>query len=328
MKLFSVIKIIAVFIIVLALVFIWQYSYKDTLPHFLFWQTNFPTSEDLCQIYIFGEDNIWTTGCEGKLFRSLDSGDIWEEKDLPDSDDLAISDIFFNDNTAGWIIRGSGSILKTADGGKNWTEISPVIENRKVKTVWFLGDSELIIAGGAEDNEGKAFLNRSIDGGENWSDFTYEFPGFRKLFFIGDKKGLGVTEDGLVMTDDTGKSWRRTLMSNGLNTVFFRNNTFGWTGNSKNSFLLTSDGGETWKKVDFGNFNGLNSIFFNDPEEGWAVGNDGLVLYTSDGGKSWLRLETGVSENFKSIKFLHSDLGLICGDNGALIKVEAEKSIF
>ena len=55
----------------------------------------------------------------------------------------------------------------------------------------------------------------------------------------------------------------------------------------------STDGGDTWTKVDSGVSRTLCAISFLDPRNGWAAGHGAIILRTEDGGKSWQHQFTG-----------------------------------
>ncbi len=85
------------------------------------------------------------------FYKTYDGGITWQSKYIPGFDQR-FSDICFSDTLTGWIIAPKGKILKTVDGGENWTyqlsqstsylsAITSLTENEG----WIVGENGLIL---------------------------------------------------------------------------------------------------------------------------------------------------------------------------------------
>jgi photosystem II stability/assembly factor-like uncharacterized protein len=98
----------------------------------------------------------------------------------------------------------------------------------------------------------------SADGGEHWSlKPVSEHP--RSLFFLDDKTGWMVTDEGIWFTADSGENWKKI-----------------------------SDQKKPDRKLQPAPQGGLIlRVWFLDPQHGFAVGLQKTVLETHDGGRNW-----------------------------------------
>ena len=96
--------------------------------------------------------------------------------------------------------------------------------------------------------KGKPVALRSLDNGKTWSLSPLKHHG-RSAFFLSDRLGWVVTEDGLARTSDCGGVWERVGREMGLARVWFRDEALGWAVGAPKKALTTRDGGRTWTKL-------------------------------------------------------------------------------
>lgn len=186
-------------------------------------------------------------------------------------------DIYFVNPETGWAVDGGGQIIKTTDGGQNWTQ-QFLDSNLYFRSVEFLNE-QVGYAGTLANGNPNAQLLKTTDGGDSWTDITGNFP----------TNVQGIC--GISVVD--------------ANTVFITGIFFG------SAYVMKStDGGATWQYMSMlGQANGLVDIFFKDANEGFAVGQSApgtglraVVLGTTDGGSSWNILATGNHDDQRSWK--------------------------
>ncbi|MEK6289727.1 MAG: YCF48-related protein [Acidobacteriota bacterium] len=165
-----------------------------------------------------------------------------------------------------------GVIVRTTDGGQNWTDTPIDIPKMHIPTL-------------------NAIHFISPD--------------------VGWAVGVDSGEDGVVVkTTDGGSSWTATRISQKQvpTAVFFVDADNGWMGaatpppgedeglGGPSALLTTTDGGLTWQT----RYNlpiSIYRVFFFDKMNGWASGSKGVIYNTSDGGLTWntqrTEIETG-----------------------------------
>jgi photosystem II stability/assembly factor-like uncharacterized protein len=229
--------------------------------------------------------------------------------------DLKLTDVFFVNDTMGWVSGANGTLLKTADGGNSWTAVlggDPASKDDEIRDLRFLDAAH----GWAVKGRGK--LLRTSDG-ENWEQFgslggAYAFY-YDYTFLSPDTAVQLIKErDEIAISRDGGKTWKLVLAGcqvdaevDGLarklscrrKSLFFLSPTLGFaigaTIPGKYMVLFrTLDGGENWTQQvipDVGHPDESffwQGIAFNDENTGFAILPRGeKFLATSDGGKTW-----------------------------------------
>ena len=103
---------------------------------------------------------------------------------------------------------------------------------------------------------------------------------------------VAVGERGIILlSDDSGKSWRQVAVPTRANLtgVCFLAEGRGWAVGHDSTVLRTGDGGATWEVVNFApeEETPLLDVWCVDDEHGFAVGAYGTFLVTPDGGETW-----------------------------------------
>ncbi len=76
-------------------------------------------------IYFVNKDTGWGAG-SGHIVYSSDGGNSWIDQYT--STTYRLTDISFIDSKIGWVVGGQGTILKTVNGGINWTTLTTDVE--------------------------------------------------------------------------------------------------------------------------------------------------------------------------------------------------------
>ncbi len=126
---------------------------------------------------------------------------------------------FLNSNT-GWVCTGNGYVVKTTNGGTNWTAI-PVQPDRNFLAIHFFDINTGFVIGT------KNF--KTTNGGSNWTQFSFPviLSLYNSLSFIDNSTGWVCGNSGHVFkTTDAGNSWvqQNSGTSIQLNSIFFLNN--------------------------------------------------------------------------------------------------------
>jgi serine/threonine protein kinase len=275
------------------------------------------------------------------IFHSQDGGNTWVEQNSPTQ--LSLESISFINRYTGFISGGNyfvdrtskGVILKTTDGGQNWSvvfETVPVINSIDFvdeKVGWAAGEDFNEANGG----NGSTFIISTTDGGNNWQskDVSNLAHGLKSIFFGDRNNGWAVGQGGsIIATSDGGKTWspQHSGTIAWLYSVYFIDSRNGWAAGACFSYdcgrdygvvLATKDGGKTWAYQSI-NALDLRSIYFVNSLEGWTVGPAGSIFHTIDGGSLWEQVPPITSEWINSIYFLDIKHGWACGDNGIILK--------
>ena len=207
----------------------------------------------------------------------------------PDVTSPALIQIAFQDTNNGWGIASNGrdSILRTADGGATWHNVTPAGLNGTLAISFFLDTTTgWVSISGADPTSGT--LYHTTDGGVTWTSTTVPFSG------------------GSIKFVDPNHGWELVGLSAAMS-------------HEAVAIFRTNDGGMTWSQVFIndpsassssdslplvGDKNGIAAL---DASHGWVTGaqpsEDSIYIYsTQDGGTTWT----------------HQDLTLPIGYKGAM----------
>ncbi len=238
----------------------------------------------------------------------------------------------FDQNTA-LAVGGTGTVMKTTDGGLNWH-----VQHNAGGTASFLisvcfvpqGGTDTGWAVGADLFEGGGIILKTTDGGSTWSPQASGTTSFlTSVYFIsenGTDTGWVVGGDGTILkTTDGGSTWsaQASGTTEGLNSVFFMDADTGWAVGDFGTILKTTDGGNEWYAQFGGTTEDLYSVHFipsGGTITGWAVGASGTILKTTDGGDNWSEEYSGTENNLLSVYFIGPDTGWAVGVSGTILK--------
>jgi photosystem II stability/assembly factor-like uncharacterized protein len=240
-----------------------------------------------------------------------------------------LESVYFVDTQTGWAL-GRETILKTGDGGANWTAQNSGMSEWllsvyciDVNTAWAVGP-------------GGTILN-TTDGGMNWIPQNSGLPdgSLYSIYFTDANVGWAVGYDyssengqqGVILnTTDGGGSWSSQIIENTetLASVYFVTSNTGWAvgwGDNPQGFgylpkiLKTVDSGTTWVPQSAGEMSDrLTSVHFIDETTGWTVGTNGTILNTSDGGANWITQTSNTRANLEAVSFADAQNGLAVGE--------------
>lgn len=226
----------------------------------------------------------------------------------------------------GWSVGaasdGSGSIVRSTDGGASWTRqglgqianvdmqgVAAVDEN----TAWVVGDTD-----------GYATIYRTTDGGTTWnrkgSAATLPDSDAYKITTWGRDSAWVVGPGSILHTADGGESWTNQcpadFSTNALQGVWTPDGQTIWVGGKPQLdpvsgqtyalILKSTDGGQSWARQTgqgttspLRHWDHVNGITAVDGLHAWAEGggHDGqpsnVMLRTTDGGETWTAHEGG-----------------------------------
>ena len=265
-----------------------------------------------------------------------------------------------NDST-GYIVGYSGTILKTRDGGYSWSKQVSGTHNA-MHSVYFIDENTGYAAGeygtilkttngGAEWQDispgiseallsihfpdplsgfasGGAFISTS-DGGNSWPFYQeHHDDWFKCVHFLNKYQGFAATYSGLILrTVNGGQDWY--LMNNTarmINAIFFLDDSTGYAvgENVYNQALImkTNDRGATWISQHFVFSWALSSVHFPNRDTGYAVGSNGMIFKTVNGGQSWTDLWYETPQWLNAVAFTDGNHGIIAATGGLILKTE------
>lgn len=299
-------------------------------------EINSPTDAFLHALFFTDSLSGWVGGDSGQVFFTTDGGANWVQQQT--NTDSKIEDIFFIDENQGWAIGWNEEtppigteILKTTDGGLNWSVENFRENNVFLASIYFL-DS---LNGWSGGFPGK--LIYTTDGGTVWADAKIDSGGFSHFPVIGYKFfnsqygfacGGAIDIAGVVWkTTNGGATWAATGVSPEptRDLHFFDSlNVLGVGGDPEffgASIVRTTDAGDTWVHTELGFFGVATSLAFRTPTEGWApLSFTQTIIYSTDSGESWIQIPTPGNSAIYEIDFTDSLTGYGVGFGGKIIK--------
>lgn len=209
-----------------------------------------------------------------------------------------LQDVEFINGMNGWAVGSDGLILQTTDGGKTWMQT--IIEMERQVYFWnvyFRDESVGFITGT------RGTILKTTDGGQTWE--------FKEA----------INESRLDREGNPAVLRRRLI------DAWMVDEQTGYMVGENDTFIKTTDGGETWtgtgKRVAVGNTrNNFERIHFASPTTGWIVGSFGTILRTTDGGETWENQDASVDNNLKGIDFVDENTGWVAGQEGVILHTQ------
>ncbi|HEY9113689.1 MAG TPA: YCF48-related protein [Bacteroidales bacterium] len=215
----------------------------------------------------FVDDSIGFILSVSNLFKTIDAGTSWTQLEVNPSTGLPHNMHFINENI-GYLVGYSISqhkalILKTIDGGINWTQ--QIAGNLPLFDVYFTDINTGYAVGGGlvaipHAYDYKSVIFKTIDGGVNWIQQYSKTP--EEL-------------QSVVFTD--------------AETGYAVGGLFG-------TILKTVNGGTNWIHQESQTFSYLKSVYFVNSEIGYIAGIDGVILKTTNGGDTLAVFEKGYND--------------------------------
>ena len=267
---------------------------------------------DLMSVHFIDNEKGFVVGRNKLLLSTTNGGKNWSSRKLDFAGYSDGYDVFFVNDTHGWILS-NGNVLRTTDGGLSWNQSANRVN--AYAQIFFV-NTDLGWA------PGYGQVSKTTDGGITWTEQVVPNGNdLRGVFFIDSNRGWVTGSGSIFSTTDGGSTWVQQYTGNysyTLNSVHFTSPTEGWVTGAPH-LLHTTDGGNTWQvqtlstissayfsKVQFINENigfvrsnqvvyatsdkgvtwkksyphgNLTDMHFTDATHGWSVGNAGILAY-------------------------------------------------
>jgi photosystem II stability/assembly factor-like uncharacterized protein len=203
--------------------------------------------------------------------------------------------VAFFDARTGFAAGYGNWVLRTTDAGTTWAARPRGWSEAPVGTAIACTESVALVAGGPP-----GFIVRSTDRGMTWSNIHLSstddyrggaYGGAGRMIIVGNT----VNGRGIVMTSvDTGRSWTRQEMGNGLSDVALSMSGIGIAIGGPDTVFRTTDAGMNWTRVPILNPSWwLNGVSMNEKGLVLAAGSQGTILRSVDAGLIWSELSYG-----------------------------------
>jgi photosystem II stability/assembly factor-like uncharacterized protein len=264
-----------------------------------------------------GAQNPPVTNDGTTILKTTDGGINWQL--IPFSlTNIALYPLFFVNENIGWTASADGVILKTVNGGYNW---SPQI---------FVTDTAIVGMHFINENIGWAIGDRgkilkTTNGGTNWfSQTSGKVSMLWGIDFVDDQTGWIAGAQGVILkTTNGGDTWETqtaSFPSMWFADVCFLDANTGWIAAGNGRLLKTTNGGSTWTDQQISTILQYYSIKFINSNLGWAVGSGGTVHRTTNGGSTWVAQERKTHYALNSVFFIDEQNGWVAGAGGNILK--------
>jgi photosystem II stability/assembly factor-like uncharacterized protein len=254
-------------------------------------------------VFFVNEKYGFLTGSNGGIYRTNDGAKTWTS--LNSTTNLPIHDIYFLDNNNGFAVGGENScggtgcippggfILRTVDGGQNWTQIFTPSNKYEITSITFT--SKLV-----GFCVGVNVIYKTTDGGLSWTENKINYTGgnMMKIEFSDSQNGfVACLFDIILKTTNGGNSWEVT--SPNKNEGYYSLSTFNGASyvSGQGKMLKSTDNGVNWIELP-NSPSDIVAIHFTDKNVGYAFGRGnysggdfgysyGSMYCTNNGGSSW-----------------------------------------
>ncbi|GAK95577.1 hypothetical protein JCM19294_2359 [Nonlabens tegetincola] len=232
---------------------------------------------------------------------------------LPSS---GFSTLYFLNENEGYVAGGNGKLIKTIDGGSNWTTLN-VGTTETIRDIHFIDSNTGFVVG-----DDISFY-RTDDGGTTWTSIALPIQNFwtlTKIDFRDSLNGIIIASGGFIFyTNDAGLTWNQSTSGTNerLNDLVFHNNTYYVVGNDGN-ILSSNDQGLSWSLQDIGR-DDLLSIDASATK--LYIGLEGAVLESIDGTTWNSHLNDFIPSSLEQASFGNNATGLVVGlgNNGSAV---------
>jgi photosystem II stability/assembly factor-like uncharacterized protein len=277
----------------------------------------FTSQGGLTDVQFINSNIGWFCGQFGKLYRTTNSGSIWENRSI--NNFFNYNCIFFVNENTGWVGLGTyfsttyrGMIIKTTNGGDSWS-IDTLAGNDNIPNkITFANSSTGWIA--------SLGIYRTTDTGESWSQYFisgFEDFGFRSISFPDINTGYctgdiyyspsGLQVNIIAKSTNSGINWsiikQDSLSTYNTDLQFLDVNT-GYL--CRNQPIKTTNGGLNWFNLP--DTSGFYSMYFINANTGW-FGKWGGPVITTNGGLTFTTQSLPITAVLHGIFFINSSTG-------------------
>jgi photosystem II stability/assembly factor-like uncharacterized protein len=239
-------------------------------------------NEFISSVFFINRELGWiTTTYNDKIYMTNNGGESWEHIATIEGTAVSLMDIFFVNDSTGFVCRSAYSIYRTTDYGYTWEETLGTFYGTEA---FDFVDEDYGWAGG--HNSFKITTN----GGGDWTSIdllTYEFFVSNICLLNGDNgfivgygwDNLGTDYNMFVSTNDGGNTLFHKMIDSYLFDVHFDSPDVGWIAGSE--ILKTTDGGHNWTTL-----NPVVHTFDFADDKSWGINFENRILFSDDGWKT------------------------------------------
>ncbi len=258
----------------------WQTVYSDTFTFFDIYFRNPQLGWAVGEArWLIGYGEI---GGYQTLLKTTDGGENWTKLMERDTINPLALNIYFINDSVGWMVGSGGGFMKTTDGGYTWALSFPSQHFLQHLVDVFAFDTSHIITVGDYHT-----ILQTSDGGNNWchrDTSSLLNASIRDIRFLNPDTGV-IIQSYLWRTTDKGQHWN-WIGIGGLWALDCNGDKDCWTVGYGGRILHSSDAGNSWVDQNSGITEWIQAVKFVSTKIGWAAG-EYTILKTTDGGNTW-----------------------------------------
>lgn len=238
----------------------------------------------------------------------------------PVSEGKDLRSVDFLNETLGFAVGTSGTILQTTNGGNTWLKLARPTSQRLNSVCFIEGTGDVVVAG---DN---GTILKKPAGTSTWS--VQNIPQtvrLNEVVFLNQSIGIIVGDFGKILrTTDGGSSWN----SVNSGTTF---SLHAITHSEANTLIAVGDNGiilrgtnngSTWSLISSPTDQPLVDVAFSSTLIGVAISENGTMIRTTDGGLAWNLLPPQGGNELGRITFFNSTSGVVVGRGVVLVSAD------
>ena len=227
-----------------------------------------------------------------------------------------ISCLYFYNTNLGFGVTSNGYVIRTSDGGSNWTEVYCGYPD-VIQGVYFTSESVGYACGY------NLWILKTSDGGLTWQTLERtpgSLKGYQSMVFTDANTGYIVGYDGVIKkTINAGVSW--TSQTSGLTgtietILHLGGSTLIAIGDAQN-VARTTNGGSNWTLINSGTFYSKQDAHSSDNTNIFAVCAGGYIAKSTNAGVSWTAAASVITtQNIHAVHFTSASVGYIADATG------------
>jgi photosystem II stability/assembly factor-like uncharacterized protein len=283
-----------------------------------FWLNPVPTGNSMYKVNVINSSTIYILTDGNVLMKSTDNGNTWTSKLIPDDNGWVYS-MHFTSATNGFVVGGSGKVLRTTDSGTSWSTSSIILPYSLYDVYFPSPDTGFAV--------GDYYVLKTVNGGDSWDSLSIGSSRLTAVHFSDNRHGFAATDyDGIILrTTNGGNNWDQIstgFSSTSFYSVFSVDTNITYVGGDDGSIIKTTDGGDTWNSISHlpSNSYSVNAFAFSSASLGYACSIYGDICKTTNGGNSWVTLYSDPLNGFNSLSISGLGNGFGVGSKGLIVK--------
>jgi photosystem II stability/assembly factor-like uncharacterized protein len=243
---------------------------------------------DVWDIWAVDENNVWAVCSDNVILKTSDGGQVWNRVQAPvNRSSTRLSAISIVNKTNIWISGSGGTVYNSTDNGNTWKMFDTLFFHKGLmQGIWAVTAQKIFVTGGIGATRNyRGFISYTVDGGITWDSVSPANDYNRNEW-------IGVTAYGDKIVVYGGKS----------------------------HYLVSSDGGASWKNdsvnaVGGGGGADFNHLIMLNVQTWWGAMDEGHIYLTTDGGTTWIPQETNEGGSYLfGIDAWDTRLALVVGE--------------